>query len=95
MASWPDVDPTQRDDMADEQYLTPAQVAEEMHVTVVTVRRWINMGALRAQKAGPRKWMIRRADVANFLSSGGRGQALSDASEDPSFRRYLVVPREY
>ena len=54
--------------MADDQYLTPAQVAEELHVTVVTVRRWIANGELRASKAGPRKWMIRRSDLAEFLS---------------------------
>ncbi|MBV9808220.1 MAG: helix-turn-helix domain-containing protein, partial [Solirubrobacterales bacterium] len=33
--------------MAEEQYLTPAQVAEELQVTVVTVRRWINGDELR------------------------------------------------
>lgn len=80
--------------MADEQYLTPAQVAEELHVTVVTVRRWITNGELRAAKAGPRKWMIRRSDLAEFLSDARRGDATVEASEDPSFRRYLVVPGE-
>ena len=40
--------------MADEQYLTPAQVADGLHVTVVTVRRWIANRELRATKAGPR-----------------------------------------
>jgi excisionase family DNA binding protein len=74
-------------------YLTPAQVAEEMQVTVVTVRRWIAGGELRAAKAGPRKWMIRRSDVESFLSPGARDDA-PEASEDPSFRAYLVVPGE-
>jgi excisionase family DNA binding protein len=78
--------------MADDQYLTPAQVAEELHVTVVTVRRWIANGELRASKAGPRKWMIRRSDLDAFLASGGRGDVGTEVSEDPSFRRYLVVP---
>ncbi|MGH2884779.1 MAG: helix-turn-helix domain-containing protein, partial [Solirubrobacteraceae bacterium] len=40
--------------MAEEQYLTPAQVAQELQVTVVTVRRWIANRELRATKAGPR-----------------------------------------
>ena len=81
--------------MTDDEYLTPAQVAAEVHVTVVTVRRWINTGALRATKAGPRKWMVRRSDLDAFLSSAGIGGGIAsgmDASEDPSFRRYLVVP---
>lgn len=75
------------------EYLTPAQVAEEMQVTVVTVRRWIAGGELRAAKAGPRKWMIRRSDLESFLSRGKRDDA-PQASEDPSFRSYLVVPGE-
>jgi excisionase family DNA binding protein len=74
-------------------FLTPAQVAEEMQVTVVTVRRWIAGGELRAAKAGPRKWRIRRSDLESFLSSGARNAA-PQASEDPSFRTYLVVPGE-
>jgi len=81
--------------MADDQYLTPAQVADELHVTVVTVRRWITTGQLAASKAGPRKWMVRRSDLSAFLagSNPGAGGGLDvDVSEDPSFRRYLVVP---
>jgi excisionase family DNA binding protein len=77
-----------------QEYLTPAQVAEEMQVTVVTVRRWIANGDLRASKAGPRKWMIRRSDLAEFLSHAPRDNATAEASEDPSFKSYLVAPGE-
>jgi excisionase family DNA binding protein len=81
--------------MTDDQYLTPSQVAEELHVTVVTVRRWITTGQLAASKAGPRKWMVRRSDLSAFLArsnAGGGGDIGVEGSEDPSFRRYLVVP---
>jgi excisionase family DNA binding protein len=81
--------------MADLEFLTPAQVADEVHVTVVTVRRWINTGALRATKAGPRKWMVRRSDLDAFLAGGSAvdgGHGGAEVTEDPSFRRYLVVP---
>ena len=81
--------------MADAIYLTPAQVADELHVTVVTVRRWITTGQLPASKAGPRKWMVRRSDLDAFLAGGSAGGDVDDgveASEDPSFRQYLVVP---
>ncbi len=81
--------------MADDRYLTPGQVADELHVTVVTVRRWITTGRLPASKAGPRKWIVRRADLDVFLAGGrteSRGDVGVDVSEDPSFRRYLVVP---
>jgi excisionase family DNA binding protein len=81
--------------MADAFYLTPAQVADELHVTVVTVRRWITTGQLPASKAGPRKWMVRRSDLDGFLAGGSAAGAEDtgvEGSEDPSFRQYLVVP---
>jgi excisionase family DNA binding protein len=80
--------------MAEEQYLTPAQVAEELQVTVVTVRRWIANGELRASKAGPRRWTIRRSDLDRFLSDGGRSSTPAEISEDPSFSKHLVAPDE-
>jgi excisionase family DNA binding protein len=80
--------------MADEQYLTPAQVAEELQVTVVTVRRWIANGELRAAKAGPRRWTIRRSDLDTFLSHSGPSARAVEISEDPSFSIHLVAPDE-
>ena len=80
--------------MADEQYLTPAQVADELQVTVVTVRRWINSQELRATKAGPRRWMVRRSDLDAFLADGGREGSSVEVSEDPSFSKHLVAPDE-
>jgi len=80
--------------MADEQYLTPAQVADELHITVVTVRRWIANGELRASKAGPRRWTIRRSDLDGFLSAGASTGEPAEASEDPSFSKHLVTPDE-
>jgi excisionase family DNA binding protein len=79
--------------MADEQYLTPAQVAEELQVTVVTVRRWIANRELRATKAGPRRWTIRRSDLDRFLA-GGLPEEEVEISEDPSFSKHLVAPDE-
>jgi len=80
--------------MAEEQYLTPAQVAGELHVTVVTVRRWITNRELRARKAGPRRWTIRRSDLDAFLANGGQSNADVEISEDPSFSKHLVAPDE-
>ena len=78
--------------MADEQYLSPAQVADELQVTVVTVRRWIANRELRATKAGPRRWTIRRSDLDAFLADGGRAGPSVEVSEDPSFSKHLVAP---
>ena len=80
--------------MADEQYLTPAQVADELQVTVVTVRRWIANRELRATKAGPRRWMISRSDLRAFLARGGQPDIEIEVSEDPSFSKHLVAPDE-
>ncbi len=80
--------------MADEQYLTPAQVADELQVTVVTVRRWIANRELRATKAGPRRWMIRRSDLSDFMARGGQTDGNVEISEDPSFSKHLVAPDE-
>jgi excisionase family DNA binding protein len=81
--------------MAEERYLTPAQVAHELQVTVVTVRRWIANRELAASKAGPRRWMIRRSDLDSFLAGGGQPGTSPAASEDPSFRKHLVMPGEH
>jgi excisionase family DNA binding protein len=80
--------------VAEEQYLTPAQVADELHVTVVTVRRWINSEELRAKKAGPRKWIVRRSNLDAFIAGGGQEARGVEASEDPSFAKHLVAPDE-
>lgn len=80
--------------MADTDYLTPAQVSEELQVTTITVRRWITTGQLAASKAGPRKWMIHRSDLSSFLAGTQTESAPVQASEDPSFRKHLVVPGE-
>jgi excisionase family DNA binding protein len=79
--------------MADHEYLTPAQVAREPQVTTVTVRRWIASGELPAAKAGPRKWRIRRTDLARMLSPD-LPSAAAAPSEDPSFSKHLVAPSE-
>jgi excisionase family DNA binding protein len=78
--------------VAEEQYLTPTQVADELQVTVVTVRRWINGGELRATKAGPRRWMVRRSDLDAFMAGGGQEGLSVEVSEDPSFAKHLVAP---
>jgi excisionase family DNA binding protein len=63
-------------------------------VTVVTVRRWIANRELRATKAGPRRWTIRRSDLNAFLADGGRATSAPEISEDPSFSKHLVPPDE-
>jgi excisionase family DNA binding protein len=83
-----------RVNVASEPLLTPAQVAEEVHVTVATVRRWIATGELRASKAGPRRWTIRRSDLDDFLGGTAGVEPVVAPSQDPSFSKHLVAPHE-
>ncbi len=81
--------------MPDADYLTPAQVAERLHVSVLTVRRWIGSGRLSATKAGPRRWLVRGSDLDRFLAGTGEvGSPLDEPSEDPSFSKHLLEPHE-
>ncbi len=49
-----------------QQQLTIAQVALERGVHVNTVRRWIALGYLRAERVGPRVIRINADDVATM-----------------------------
>jgi excisionase family DNA binding protein len=55
--------------MADRAWLTVPQVAEELQVTVDTVRRWIRAGELPALLTGGQKtgYRIARADLDAFI----------------------------
>jgi hypothetical protein len=59
--------------MTDERYLTPAQVADELHVTVVSVGRRIAHGELRVSKAGPVRWMA--CSIWSSVSAGATASA--------------------
>jgi excisionase family DNA binding protein len=47
--------------------MTIAEFAEEMRVRPVTVRSWIAKGQLKATRAGQRKWLVRRSELARML----------------------------
>jgi excisionase family DNA binding protein len=51
----------------DDPWLTVAEFAEEMRVRPVTVRAWIAKGQLKATRAGQRKWLVRRSELARML----------------------------
>jgi len=82
--------------VADQRLLAVAQVAEELQITEVTVRRWITSGRLRASKAGPRRWMVRRSDLDAFIASPPRpGDAPdADATVDGEYERLLSRMQE-
>ncbi len=52
--------------MTPDPVLNPQQVADELGVTVHTVREWLRLGELPGAKRGNR-WFIRRSAVETFL----------------------------
>lgn len=63
-------------DPPDDPWLTVAEFAQEMRVRPVTVRSWIAKGQLRATRAGQRKWLVRRSELARMLGQGDAVTAL-------------------
>ncbi|MEO8968851.1 MAG: helix-turn-helix domain-containing protein [Solirubrobacteraceae bacterium] len=70
-----DPDPNPHDDP----WLTVAEFAQEMRVRPVTVRSWIAKGQLKATRAGQRKWLVRRSELARMLEQGEGVMALPAA----------------
>src|SRR5450755_237854 len=54
----------------DDPWMTVAEFAQEMRVRPVTVRSWIAKGQLKATRAGQRKWLVRRSELARILEQG-------------------------
>lgn len=55
--------------MAEEKYLTVAEVAERLHAHPVTVRRWLKQGRLRGSLPAGDKfgWRIPESEIPRFL----------------------------
>ncbi len=51
----------------DQEYLSPARVAEVLDVTRRTVYTWISEGRLQATKSGPKLWRVSRSQLRAFL----------------------------
>ena len=52
----------------DTEWLTIAEVAQELKVSRLTVSRWIKQERLAASRVGPRAVRIRRADLDQFAT---------------------------
>jgi excisionase family DNA binding protein len=62
---------------SDEERLTLPQIAELLGVNPSTVRHWVNLGRLPAEKQG-RKWVVQRSEVERLLATRHRRQAVTD-----------------
>jgi excisionase family DNA binding protein len=56
-------------DLADDPWLTLAEIAKELRVNPATVRLWVSRGRLRALRAGQRKLLVRRSELERMLAS--------------------------
>jgi excisionase family DNA binding protein len=63
-------------DPRDDPWMTVAEFAQEMRVRPVTVRSWIAKGQLKATRAGQRKWLVRRSELARMLEQDEGVEAL-------------------
>jgi excisionase family DNA binding protein len=63
-------------DRPDDSWMTVAEFAAALRVRPVTVRSWITKGQLTATRAGQRKWLVRRAELARMLGPGDGGPAV-------------------
>jgi excisionase family DNA binding protein len=50
-----------------ERYLTPEDIADRLHVSPITVGKWLRSGKLKGFKAG-RLWRVRENDLQTFLN---------------------------
>jgi excisionase family DNA binding protein len=70
-------------DPHDDPWMTIAEFADEMRVRPVTVRSWIAKGQLTATRAGQRKWLARRSELARMLQQGDDVTALPPPPVSP------------
>jgi excisionase family DNA binding protein len=70
-------------DPHDDPWMTIAEFADEMRVRPVTVRSWIAKGQLTATRAGQRKWLVRRSELARMLGQGDDVPALPPPPVSP------------
>jgi excisionase family DNA binding protein len=86
------------EDLGSDEWLTPAEIAEEMGLNPATVRQWITKRELPAMRVGMRKLRIRRSDLEALLAEWQRaeqtrrGQSDSEPMDDlqPPVRRWPV-----
>jgi len=54
----------------DDEWLTLAEIADELRLSPATVRSWIAKGQLHGKRAGRRKWLVQRAELQRMLEDG-------------------------
>jgi acetyl-CoA synthetase len=58
--------------IAEDEFMTPQNVADYLKVTIYAVYAWLGDGRLKGYKVGS-DWRIRKSDVESFLKSNQAG----------------------
>lgn len=81
--------------MVDDELLTLPQIAEMLHVNPSTVRLWVAEERLPAHKAGGRKWLVRRGDLARMLEEQPRiGHPKGAAAAQEAPKDWSEIPEQ-
>ncbi|MFI5329417.1 MAG: helix-turn-helix domain-containing protein [Desulfobaccales bacterium] len=59
------------ENQAQDNLLTPEDVAMRLHISRLTVGNWLRSGKLKGVKVG-RLWRVRESDLETFLKGGER-----------------------
>lgn len=66
-----------------EELLTLQQVADEVQLSVYTIREWIRLKKLPAIKLSSREYRVRRSDLNKFLQERQTTSDQSEQEKDP------------
>lgn len=80
--------------LSPDEELSPEKAAEEVGVVRQTIYNWLRRkGAdqLKAEKAGPRKWRIKRRDLIAFLESSEYREGDDPEQGDPVLRKAFLL----
>ncbi len=66
-----------------DEWMTTGEIAEELRITPATVRLWISKGDLPATRAGMRKLLVRRSDLAAMLAAWSRAERAAAEDQEP------------
>jgi excisionase family DNA binding protein len=64
-------------DVVMEKIYTPEMAAEMLHVSILTLRKWLRSGQLTGVKVG-RQWRIRESDLTLLFEHGQRDEQQAD-----------------
>jgi excisionase family DNA binding protein len=77
--------------MTDQRLLTPAQVADRLQISRVTVMDYLRKGRLKGHRVG-KLWRIKEEDLEAFLEGEPTEEDLEDAKD---LDEALADPRRY